>query len=324
MVAGLPLPQLADLVWQGTAQFRRELHRSSGSARCPGSRAPYGSADPNGQQVPDSCLAAGCLDLVHEVLMTVQTNVQRRLEAGTDRPAVDDLARYANVAVSRAVSDLGRRRRVARGLPAKPTRVDGVGQRVLAALSSQAPDAQTEAWWITLFRLVRAYPCRPGSPGRGWPLDAWAEEKTRLDGRSRVPGSREARAEIETDIKRVLRTVGDEAGHGWRHENITLPLIAGSDPVAAEELPDWHPDHPVIGPPDEQVLRLLFEDAYCRFRSGGSGVVSAFRSAAAEVYGKEPVATVSMIRALSQDLERAPTVARLSVARRPQTALRSA
>lgn len=139
-----------------------------------------------------------------------------------------------------------------------------------------------------------------------------------------MPGSREARAEIEVDIKRVLRTVGDEAGHGWRHENITLPLIAGSDPVAAEELPDWHPDHPVIGPPDEQVLRLLFEAAYCRFRSGGSGVVSAFRSAATEVYGKEPVATVSMIRALSEDLERAPAVARLSRVRRPETALRSA
>jgi hypothetical protein len=324
MVAALPLPQLADLVWQGTGQIRRELHRSSGSGRCPGSRAPYGNADPNGQRVPESCLTAGCLDLVHEVLITVQKNLERRLDGNRDRPEVVDLARYANVAVSRTVSDLGRRRRVARGLPAKPTRVDGAGQRVLAALRAQAPDAQTEAWWTTLFRLVRAYPCCPGPAGRGWPLDAWAEEKSRLYGGTRVPGSREARAEIEADIERVLRTVGDEAGHGWRHENITLPLIAGSDPVAAEELPDWHPEHPVIGPPDEQVLRLLFEDAYCRFRSGGSGVVSAFRSAATEVYGKEPVATVAMIRTLSEDLERVLATARLPTARRPGAALRSA
>jgi hypothetical protein len=117
--------------------------------------------------------------------------------------------------------------------------------------------------------------------------------------------------------------VGDEAGRGWRHENITMPLIAGSDLVAAEDLPDWHPEHPVIGPPDEQVLRLLFEDAYCRFRFGGRGMVSAFRGAATEVYGKEPVATVAMIRALSEDLERVLPAARLSAGRRRLAALRS-
>lgn len=275
----LTLPELSDLIWQHTAAQRRQLHRDAGMSGCPSRQAPYGPEEEGHRPVPPSCFAVGCLDLVHDLLLDVRGKLDKRYSAGGTMPA--EPHRYANSVVVNSVRDRRREGRVARGLPAKPTRTDGVAGRVIAALRDEASDPDASAWRVTLFGLVRAYPCTLGWPGRNWPLDAWSQEKTRRDRQLRDIGSIAARTEISNDIEEVLRTADEVAGPQWRYDNITQPMLHGTDPIPHDLVPEWHPDHPTEAGPDDEVLMLLFESCYAQLCADDPGLTPAGRRAAA-------------------------------------------
>lgn len=300
-VRGPTLNQLAELVWQLSAELRREAHQNDRSTGCRTRFAPYGKRDPNGTMMRQSCRDLGCLDLVHELLLIVSHRLEARwAQPNVERPA--DSLRYANTTVQRAVADFRRARRVAQGLPAKPSRSDGTAAHVESELRARSPDEGHAEWSVHLFRLVRSYPCRPGAAGRQWPLDAWTAEKTKTDCRQRAVGSPTARAELAADIRFVLKVTDAVAGAPWRYRNITEPLIRGGadDP---QPLGDTIGDHPLTAPLENAAMVRLFEQCYRRLRAQGVSQVDAFRDAAQRIYGEPPRAQVHHIASIARELD---------------------
>ncbi|MBL8929304.1 MAG: hypothetical protein JNL54_04195 [Kineosporiaceae bacterium] len=294
-----PLDALAALVWQLSAGLRAEAH--SASSGCRTRTAPYGPGDPSGTRIADACRDAGCLDIVHEILLVVRPRLVDRGHETSRLGALQDPLAYANGAVRRAVADLRRARRVQRGLPAKPSRSDGTAGLVEAALRERAASPQVAAWFEVLFRLMRSYPCRPGAPGRSWPLDAWCQEKSALDGGRRESGAPGVRQEIDADIRHVLAVVDEVAGAAWRFRNITEPLRRGG--ADAGPLPENELEHPHAGSLEDEALIRLFEHCYHRLRDDGAAQLEALRTAAGEVYGSDPQAPRRELLGLARDLD---------------------
>jgi hypothetical protein len=287
---------LARLVWQLTGELRREAHlaRRTSCSRI----APYGQDDPRGEAVRGACVDAGCLDLVHDVLIRVQPKLRARSAAAG---APDHPARYANTTITSAVADVRRSRRVELGLPAKPTRRDGVAARVEAALT---PGVGGHPWPVTLFRLVRAYACTPGPAGRSWPLDAWAEAKSAADGIARTIGHPGTRDELARDVARLISVIDAVAGPAWRIRTITHPLVAGSTTTSWEEVSaDDHLDNADAFDVPERAILHLFHHRYGEERATGATWQEAFRRVAHEIYGVTPDTATPAVRDAVADLD---------------------
>ena len=143
---------------------------ASGACLCPTRFAPYGHADPLAQQANLRCWEDGCMGIVHSIYAATSDRLARR--AGSDRQAVADRMRYARTVVASQVAELDRGRRVARGLPARPTRNDGIAGRINEALDAAAAGPTEARWLVQLFRMIRGYVCRDNRTSTTWP-SAW-------------------------------------------------------------------------------------------------------------------------------------------------------
>lgn len=219
--------EVAAQIWNLTRSSRNLLHGPN--ALCPARIVPYGPNDPLARHVHPECAASGCLDHLHEVLLATITRLN-----GTDLSQVCDLPRYITRVAGHEMIELKRRRRVAAGFPAKPSRTDGVPAKVIAAISAHLDGVERD-WALALFRILRSYPFVEGRTSSAWPLDGLTMEKSRLDGGVRVVGSGEARAEIRRDIDMVLDTAVASAGRAWVFDSILSPLQSFRD---ADQLPD--------------------------------------------------------------------------------------
>jgi hypothetical protein len=288
---------LAELIWQQTSRLRRSAHWAAGHSRCWNRQAPYGPADPDGTRVRGDCLLAGCLDIVHDIYSAVEPRLTR--PPGLRRYEIRHHLRYANTVIGREVSDYERRRRVAAGLPAKPTRTDGAASAILAALASAATEQAPVAWLHALLRMMRAYVCHPYRT-YGWPLDNWSAEKSLVDGVERSAGSAQARQEISGDIALVLRIAGEVAGRRWVHGNLVEPLLTGgyAGPVDDERVVLISP-----GGPDDELIWRLFKDCYVRALGRGLGRRQALALSCREVLGEDTPKLTPQLRELLDDIE---------------------
>ena len=142
----------APLAWRTLKGLRDAAHRAAGEEACYGP-APYvGEAG-----MREGCKRAGCVDLYHDVLVTVASKL---LDATPTNPPA-----WAAQCAKREAIDAGRRARTARGLPAKAVTRSGVTGRVLDALGSQ--------WHRELFGSMRSYAGAAGG-SRRWPVEVWA------------------------------------------------------------------------------------------------------------------------------------------------------
>ena len=291
-------PALAELIWQQTSRLRRSAHRAAGQARCWNRHAPYGPADPDGSRVRGDCLLAGCLDIVHDIYSAVEP----RLTPAPRRERSYDIRnhmRYANTVIGREVSDYERRRRVAVGLPAKPTRTDGAAGAILAALTSGAADEMAADWLHALFRMMRSYVCLPYRP-QGWPLDRWSLEKTLVDGIERITGGETVRREISADITVVLRVAAEVAGARWLHENILDPLLAGGYVGQVDDQVLTAVSH---AGPDEELIWRLFRDCYVDALARGASRRQALTRSCRRVLGEDTPKLTPRLRELLDDIE---------------------
>lgn len=293
-------PELFDLIWQETSALRREAHAGSG---CPTKHPPYGTADPQGRGVHDACVSDSCLDLVHDVYERVAPRLGDRLVRFRDTGGLRDASRYAHTAVLSAVADLGRKWRHSRGLPAKPTRSDGVAARVVAAMNSAAPDVMSAEWDEKLFRMIRGYVCKPSASVRSWPLDAWTCDKVEFDGRQRSVGSDAARAEITADISFVLEIAQRVAGRGWVYDNITGPLRRSANPQSLDDLDDAGALPPVVSHDDAATADLV-RGEYASLCAKGVDAAKAANEALAYGYGLDVPAARCADEAVVDWLER--------------------
>lgn len=291
------LVDVAELVWQLTAELRHEAH----PPRCRTSAAPYGKHDPTGSRIGQDCRDAGCLDLVHDILLEVRPRLARRWSrADVVRPT--DALRYANGAIQRAVADIRRVRRVAVGLPAKPGRSDGPAARVALELERRSSGEAEARWRVALFRMVRSYACRVAG-GSGWPLDAWATEKSRTDGVLREVGCADSRREIARDI-RLIHTVTDHvAGPIWRYHNITEPMLRDGHHGAPLSIAEQEPSTAMTT--EETALLELFRTSYLSLRRLGASPLIAFRRSATEVFGTDASGLDRSVLALAAELDTA-------------------
>jgi hypothetical protein len=300
-------PVLGELIWQHTGKLRRAAHLMAGRLRCPSPTAPYGLLDPLGTRVCTDCRQDGCLDIVHEIYATAQPRLARRDEDLT-QDAVRDHARYANITVRREVSEYERRQRVAHRMPAKPTRADGIAATINAELSRLAAVTWEEQWWHALFRMMRAYVCRSDRTSTTWPLDAWAQEKTALeglegagrDGSRREIGSGVCRAEITTDIAAVLAVATRLAGAAWVQTNISYPLIAGGVP---HRIDDQLGPIVALDRVEDGGLWRLFEAIYLAGLDRRLGREAAFSVAFRRVFGEPPAGLTPALTQLLYDIE---------------------
>jgi hypothetical protein len=292
-------PALAELIWQRTSQLRRSAHRAAGQARCWNRHAPYGPADPDGTRVRGDCLLAGCLDIVHDIYSAVEVRLTPAPRPERNAYDIRNHLRYANTVISREVSDYERRRRVAVGLPAKPTRTDGAAAAVLAALTEVAADEPAAGWLHALFRMMRSYVCLPQRP-QAWPLERWAVEKTLVDGTERGASSDAARREISADITLVLRVAAEVAGARWLHENILDPLLAGG---YVGQVDDQRLTSVSSGGLDEELIWRLFRDCYVDALARGASRRQALTHSCRRVLGEETPKLTPRLRELLDDIE---------------------
>ena len=245
------------------------------------------------------CLLAGCLDIVHEIYSAVEPRLVSGHGRGRHAYEVRDHMRYANTVIGREISDYERRRRVAAGLPAKPTRTDGAASPVLAALAEAAADEVEVAWLHALFRMMRAYVCHPHRSYE-WPLDSWSQEKSLLDGAERSVGSETVRREIGADIALVLRIAGEVAGSRWVHSNIVDPLLSGGYAGQVDEQRLF-----VVSPvgPDDELIWRLFKDCYTRALARGASRRDALARSCREVLGEDTPKLTPRLRELLDDIE---------------------
>jgi hypothetical protein len=293
---GIERSALAELIWQQTSRLRRSAHRAAGQARCWNRYAPYGPADPNGTRMRGDCLLAGCLDIVHDIYSAVEPRLTR---ASTRNPYdIRDHLGYANTVIGREVSDYERRRRVAVGLPAKPTRTDGAAAAILAALTEAAKDETAGSWLHALFRMMRSYVCLPHR-AQGWPLERWAVEKTLVDGIERSASGDAARREISVDITIVLRVSAEAAGARWLHDNILDPLLA----TGYLDQVDDRLSAVSAGGLDEELVWRLFRDCYVNALARGASRRQALTRSCRRVLGEETPKLTPRLRELLDDIE---------------------
>lgn len=294
------MEDLAVLIWQETVAVRREAHASSGVLdRCPSRLAPYGPQDPHGVCLDSTCRDCGCLDLVHEVFCRCSAKLTAAVERAAAAPEERGVRRpagYARLIVRNEVTEMVRAERVARGMPAKPSRSDGVAGRVNRALLARAGDDQTAGQWlVVLFRVMRSYVCRPGRTSGEWPLDALCSHKSACDGVLRVVGGCAARQELRADVDTVLAVAIAEAGHTWVYENLTglLQRVAQPHPLGqgAHAFDALHLAAGGHFSEDEQLVPFLIAEYGQRRRRGGRAAV-ALEQAAVRVYGRAPSAQV--------------------------------
>ncbi len=278
-------PALIDIVWWGTRDLRVSVHRARGGRGCPSPRAPYGLHDPLARRLHPRCWDDGCLGVLHQVYaLTIE-----RLDGGTRTASVTTRAAYARRVVETVQVDLARRERVRRGLPAKPTRSDGVPGRVNAALLQGNPDPVRAAWLITLFRLLRSWVCRVDRVTLDWPIEAWAAQKSAADGRTRRPGSRQTAAEIRADVAEVLQVAERVAGSRWVNDTLRAPLSTVVLPW-----PGWEPTPAMPGAdvPTNAEWSILVQ-RYAASRAAGAGPGAALHEACRSVFGVSPAGDAS-------------------------------
>ena len=273
-------PGIAEVMWHGTTTPRLRAHHDYGTPVCPTRVAPYVTGSSSHQVCRDD----GCLGVMHEVYARTVS----RLAQSTSQQAITSPMAYARRIVASQVADLERSRRVARGLPAKPTRADGIAGRINAALLASSGDDRG-AWLLVLFRMMRGYVCRDGHRSADWPVDMWAIEKTRHDGHLRLIGSTGARAEIARDIAAVLAESERVAGSGWVNDSILHPLLTVRVPwgdvversVAATE--------PSV---EDHVLAGQVRSRYAVLTARGVGPQAAWLRAVRDTTGQDPVGDV--------------------------------
>lgn len=280
--------EIAEVVWWGTQTLRVRAHAARGVSRCPTRVVPYSAADPRAQHLHVRCWEDGCLGIVHAVYLTTLARLQRR--ATQDRLAVTDKLRYARRVVASQVAELDRAGRVSRGLPAKPTRSDGVPGRILAALRTSTEDPKRLEWLEQLFRMVRGFVCREHRRAAIWPTDMWAAEKSVVDGRFRALGTAVVRREIEGDIHEVLKIAREVAGDSWVAANILHPFLTVVGPLPEEfDIPGTEAEDD----PTERAALVSFRARYAALRRAGWAPEAAFRQACAAVYGCDPRGAVA-------------------------------
>lgn len=265
---------LAEFVWFGTATLRRRAHAAAGQPACPTRVAPYTSAVAVVHQL---CRDSDCLGIMHEVYARVLGRLE---QVGESLAMVAERPGYARRMVSSQVADHEREARVRRGLPAKPTRNDGIAGRVNGALNECV-----EATWLqTLFRVMRGYACRDGRTSSAWPVDVWTGEKSTHDGMLRGIGTAAARSEVLRDIQTVLRIASKVAGRAWVNDAILHPLQTCMLPLDAEhdKAPAPEAQHADVVAISE--LRRQFQ----RLTLAGVPTEAALRQSSLEVLGAEP------------------------------------
>jgi hypothetical protein len=295
---GIERPALAELIWQRTSSLRWSAHRAAGQARCWNRQAPYGSADPDGTRVRGDCLLVGCLDIVHDIYSAVEPRLTPAPKRERNADDIRNHLSYANTVIGREVSDYERRRRVAVGLPAKPTRTDGAAAAILAALTELAADETAGSWLHALFRMMRSYVCLPHRP-QGWPLERWAAEKTIVDGIERSANGDAARREISADITLVLRVSAEAAGARWLHDNILDPLLAGGYVGQVDD----RLSVVSAGGLDEELIWRLFRDCYVDALARGASRRQALTRSCRRVLGEDTPKLTPRLRELLDDIE---------------------
>ncbi len=276
---------VAEAAWNASKEERGARFHQRGT--CLTRVAPYGPADPNGQKAHEVCQLAGCLDLLHDLIV----RVQQKLAAGPGLAAVDDLPAYAFRVARNELIELGRSERAALGFPAKPSRSDGVVARVNVALASAGgPRAD---WFVALFRIMRCYPFSTQHiPGR-WPLDGLVLERER-----HLPDEVSTQFVVKSEIQRVLGVATEVAGQAWVYSTITLPLHANGN---RRELRDDEPDrdcHDI-----DHVMGNLLRGAYQAHRMRGLSRTEAFTRASMEVTGCRAPCQTPALRTALADLD---------------------
>lgn len=286
---------LAEVVWWGTRTLRTRAHTARGLWRCPSRVVPYGPADPSARQLHERCREDGCLGIVHTVYAATTARLSR---PGGDATPVVDRLKYARRVVASQVAELDRRARVGRGLPAKPTRTDGVPGRVRAALAEHGADPVRRLWLVALFRMISGYVCREHRAAALWPTDMWAAEKSALDGRLRGLGEA-AGTEILADIQTVLGVARDVAGPEWVTVTILHPFLAVLGPLPEDIAEQGPADHD----PAELAVLAAFRSRYAAWRGRGLEPEPAFRQACGQIYGCLPSGSSDELREAIEDLE---------------------
>lgn len=223
-----------------------------------------------GDGVDEACSSSGCLGFFHDLLIRVVHKIRRHHELHPEQP-VDNLPGFAAQVARSEITELQRAQRVSRGLPAKPTRNDGVAGRINSVL---ARDAHTGEWLVTLFRIMRAYPFSHHHVCGSWPIDGLAEERAKF-----LPGG-DAR-QVRREIDLVLATATAEAGRTWVFNNLVMPLMSHGDHI---ELTPDQPD-PKETNYDDAALATLLREAYWRYRGRGYSSRAALRVASQQVCG---------------------------------------
>ena len=276
---------VAEAAWNASRDERGARCHQRGT--CPTRVVPYGPADPNGQKANEVCQLAGCLDLLHDLIV----RVQQKLKAGSGLAAADDPSAYAFRVARNELVELGRSERAALGFPAKPSRSDGVVAHVNAALG--AVGGPRADWLVALFRIMRCYPFSPQHiPGR-WPLDGLVLERER-----HLPDEVSTQLIVRSEIARVLGVATEVAGQAWVYTTVTLPLNANDN---RQELRDDHPD-PACHNIDE-VMGSLLRGAYQAHRMRGLSRDEAFTRASVEVTGRRAPHQTPALRTARADLE---------------------
>jgi hypothetical protein len=262
--------RLAELVWYGTARLRRRAHVAVGHAHCPTRGVPYAE---NEGRVHQLCRDDGCLGIMHEVYVRA---IQRLGDRRESMSPVKDRLGYARTIVSSQVADYERDGRVRRGLPAKPTRNDGIAARINVALDAKGVDEHQRHWFRMLFRMMRGYACRDDRRSAVWPVDAWAGEKSAVDGGLRVIGAAATRAELSADIGLVLATAEQVAGRRWADDAIRHPLLTFVGPLTEDHQRELVAG--VVDPDDVIAVAALRSRFWSLLREGASAQEALDRS----------------------------------------------
>jgi hypothetical protein len=279
--------ELAEIVWSGTASLRVRAHAAAGDTRCRTRIAPY--SDNLGATPHQACRDTGCLGIMHEIYARTAS---RLFQSGERNSHIANRLAYARRIVATQIADFDRERRVARGLPARPTRNDGIAGRINQAMDSICSDSEASTWLTTLFRMIRGYVCRDNRSSGAWPLDIWAGEKSRIDGCMRLVGSASARAEITADIRQVLAIAEKVAGRSWVNASILHPLLTYTTPLtgAVCDTVTARQPHPV-----ELISADDLRQRFWTLVSGGLDAQSSWVRAARDVMGRDPVSDVTDI-----------------------------
>ncbi len=271
--------------WLASHDERNSRFHSNGY--CPTRVAPYSTADPDGTRVHEVCRVAGCLDLLHELLLRTLKKLKPKLTTTT----IDDVSAYAFRTACRELTELRRAERIAQGFPAKPARGDGTAARINLALSSQ-PNESAE-WLVALFRIMRSFPYSAQNLTGQWPVGGLVAERTRY-----LADQPSSPAVIRREAMLVLSIANSVAGHKWVYCNLILPLHACG---ARSILEDSH-----SAPAEDCEVRLLssmLRTTYQRYRAQGYSPQEAFERASVDVTGRPAPPPTSDTKAALSDLE---------------------